>query len=391
MIKKLQNKILLIIFLAISIPLIILVSLSTYSYYSNTIRSVNFMINRVYERKGLENKEVQINEINGVYYIKINGSNIIDSSDNMTDEINEYALIISNKNKEEGIINNYIYKIRKQMNSNNIYEIYLVESSDSIKSINVVIVVAITFTCLMIGLIYLLSWYISKLIIKPVEDTFDKQVEFISDASHELKTPLAVIQANADVLEGEIGNNKWLSYIQNETDNMSKLINEMLLLTKNDNIDSIRKPEEFNLSDEINFVTSSFESMAYEKEVNIKTDIDDNIITNKFNKDDIDHILSTLIDNAIKHTDKKKKVMVEMKKYKDHITINIKNEGEEIPIEEREKIFDRFYRIDKSRNRNEKRYGLGLAIAKSMVLKNNGTISVDCRDGITNFIVNLPL
>lgn len=391
MIKKLQNKILLIILLAISIPLIILVSLSTYSYYSNTIRSVNFMINRVYERKGLENKEVQINEINGVYYIKINGSNIIDSSDNMTDEINEYALIISNKNKEEGIINNYIYKIRKQMNSNNIYEIYLVESSDSIKSINVVIVVAITFTCLMIGLIYLLSWYISKLIIKPVEDTFDKQVEFISDASHELKTPLAVIQANADVLEGEIGNNKWLSYIQNETDNMSKLINEMLLLTKNDNIDSIRKPEEFNLSDEINFVTSSFESMAYEKEVNIKTDIDDNIITNKFNKDDIDHILSTLIDNAIKHTDKKKKVMVEMKKYKDHITINIKNEGEEIPIEEREKIFDRFYRIDKSRNRNEKRYGLGLAIAKSMVLKNNGTISVDCRDGITNFIVNLPL
>lgn len=391
MIKKLQNKILLIILLAISIPLIILVSLSTYSYYSNTIRSVNFMINRVYERKGLENKEVQINEINGVYYIKINGSNIIDSSDNMTDEINEYALIISNKNKEEGIINNYIYKIRKQMNSNNIYEIYLVESSDSIKSINVVIVVAITFTCLMIGLIYLLSWYISKLIIKPVEDTFGKQVEFISDASHELKTPLAVIQANADVLEGEIGNNKWLSYIQNETDNMSKLINEMLLLTKNDNIDSIRKPEEFNLSDEINFVTSSFESMAYEKKVNIKTDIDDNIITNKFNKDDIDHILSTLIDNAIKHTDKKKKVMVEMKKYKDHITINIKNEGEEIPIEEREKIFDRFYRIDKSRNRNEKRYGLGLAIAKSMVLKNNGTISVDCRDGITNFIVNLPL
>ena len=73
------------------------------------------------------------------------------------------------------------------------------------------------------------------------------------------------------------------------------------------------------------------------------------------------------------------------------IEINVKNKGEEIPLSERDKIFDRFYRIDKSRNRNEKRYGLGLSIAKSTVLKNNGTISVDYREGFTIFKVKLPI
>ena len=238
---------------------------------------------------------------------------------------------------------------------------------------------------------YILSNKISKTIVKPVEETIEKQKDFISDASHELKTPIAVIQANSDVLEGEIGNNKWLTYIQNECDNMSKLINEMLLLSKMENIDLQREKEEFNLSEEIELNVSSFESMAFDNNVKLKTEIEENIITHDFNRSDIKHIISTLVDNAIKHTKKNKKVIVELKKVKDNIIINVKNEGEEIKEEDREKIFERFYRVDKSRNRNEKRYGLGLSIAKSIVLKNNGEISVDCSNGITTFTTKLPI
>ena len=240
-------------------------------------------------------------------------------------------------------------------------------------------------------LVYILSRKIATLIVKPVDDTFNKQIDFISDASHELKTPLAVIQANTDVLEGEIGKNKWLSYIQNETDNMSRLINELLLLTKIENIDKLREKEKFNISNHIELIVSSFESIAYEKKVKIETDIEKDINSENFSKDDITHILSTLIDNAIKHTEEKKKVIIELKRIKDKLLINIKNKGQEIPVSEREKIFDRFYRIDKSRNRNEKRYGLGLSIAKATILKNNGTISVDYKDGYTIFTVELPL
>ena len=131
--------------------------------------------------------------------------------------------------------------------------------------------------------------------------------------------------------------------------------------------------------------------MAFEKNIKVQNEIEKDIITNNFNKEDITHIMSTLIDNAIKHTEEKKKVIVELKKQKDKIIINVKNKGEEIPVEERNKIFDRFYRIDKSRNRNKKRYGLGLSIAKATVLKNNGTIEVDYKDGYTIFKVELPI
>ena len=240
----------------------------------------------------------------------------------------------------------------------------------------------------MIG-IYIIAQKVSKMIVKPVEETFEKQKQFISDASHELKTPLAVIEANADVLENEIGTNKWIGYIQNETDSMDQLINELLLLAKIENIDNLKEYKPINVSKEIEIILSMFESMAYEKQVSIKSNIHENIIMNG-NKEDIEHIVSTLTDNAIKHTDAKKEIQVELKKEKNEIILEVKNMGDPIPEEEREKIFERFYRVDKSRNRKEKRYGLGLAIAKSTIEKYNGKIEVFYKDNFTVFKVTIP-
>lgn len=219
---------------------------------------------------------------------------------------------------------------------------------------------------------------------------FEKQKQFISDASHELKTPLAVIEANTDVLEGQVGNNKWINYIQNEIDSMNKLINELLLLTKIENIGGIKEYNEFDISKETEIIVSMFESMAYEKNVLLKSEIQEKLMLNG-NKADVEHILSTLIDNAIKHTEKSKEVIVELKKNKNNIIWQVKNMGEPIPEGEREKIFERFYRIDKSRNRNEKRYGLGLAIAKSTVQRYNGNIEVSYKNGFTTFKVVIQI
>ena len=205
-----------------------------------------------------------------------------------------------------------------------------------------------------------------------------------------MKTPLAVIEANADVLENEVKNNKWIQYIQNEIESMNTLINELLTLTKIENIDNMRELKQINLSKELEIIVAMFESMAYEKEVIIKSNIKKNIET-KANKEDIEHIVSTLLDNAIKHTKSKEQVIVELYREKNNIVIQIKNYGDPIPEDEREKIFERFYRIDKSRNRKEKRYGLGLAIAKSTVEKYNGKIEVLYKDNFTIFKVNMPV
>ena len=132
-----------------------------------------------------------------------------------------------------------------------------------------------------------------------------------------------------------------------------------------------------------------FESMAYEKQVRIKYELGEDIIMNG-NKEDIEHIVSTLTDNAIKHTKPTKEIIVILKKEKNEIILEVKNIGEPIPEEEREKIFERFYRIDKSRNRKEKRYGLGLAIAKSIIEKYNGKIEIFYKDNFTVFKVTIP-
>ena len=396
MINKLTKKISFIIYFAITVPLLFIVTTFTISYYNSTIRSNSMFVDRVFvEPKGgpddKREDRFETIKMDGVYSVTIVDGKITDSSEDISDEVKEYALKVINNNKQDGIIGNYIYNKRVHNMKDNGNTVILIESSNEISKLNIVIISSVVITGGLIILIYILSKRIAKMIVKPVEETFEKQIEFISDASHELKTPLAVIQANSDVLEGEIGKNKWLSYIQNETDNMGKLISELLLLTRIENVDKLRNPEKFNISDHIELVVSSFESMAFEKKVKIENKIQKDVVVDKFNKDDITHILSTLIDNAIKHTDEKNKVIVEFNKNKESLEINVKNKGIEIPVEERDKIFDRFYRIDKSRNRNEKRYGLGLAIAKSTVIKNNGTIKVDYKDGYTIFSVKLPL
>ena len=170
---------------------------------------------------------------------------------------------------------------------------------------------------------------------------------------------------------------------------MNKLISELLLLAKIENVDNIKEYTELNLSKEIEITLSMFESMAFEKGVTIESNITEDI-TIKGNKEDIKHIVSTLTDNAIKHTESEKKIVVNLKKEKNEIIFEVKNMGDPIPEEEREKIFERFYRIDKSRNRQEKRYGLGLAIAKSTIEKYNGKIEVDYKDGFTIFKVIIP-
>ena len=136
-------------------------------------------------------------------------------------------------------------------------------------------------------------------------------------------------------------------------------------------------------------MVSVFESMAYERKVILKSNIEKGI-SFYGNAEDVQHILSTLLDNAIHHTKEQGEVEVTFAREKNDLVWKVQNQGEEIPEAEREKIFERFYRVDKARNRKEKRYGLGLAIAKSTVKKYAGKITVDCKDGKTIFQVQIP-
>ena len=345
---------------------------------------------KVFEDSKINNNKINSNDkfsfdIEGIYKLEIKENEITRESNDVVDEVRNYALEISKQNSEEGFIGNYVYKVRKF--GTNVKEITMMENENAISRLNHTFIMMTVLGISIIVIIYIIAKNISKLIVKPVEESFEKQKQFVSDASHELKTPLAVIEANADVLQSKQGDSKWLGYIQNEVQSMNKLVNDLLVLAKMENTNTINK-QKFNISKEVEMSVAVFESMIYEKNITLETNIDENIIFNG-DSEDIKHIISILLDNAIKHTEKGNKIIVNFEKEKNDVKIEVKNQGEPIAEEDRERIFERFYRIDKARNRSEKRYGLGLSIAKSIVDKYKGTIKANSKDGYTSFVVRI--
>ena len=405
MISKLKKKIFWILMVSISTVLIGAIIIFAYINYRSSINAATSIMEKVNDFGKIQenivppeneqkiddesNKpprgEIKLDaQLDDTYYYIIEDGTIINKSESDSEEIENMAIKISKKKTENGFIENYIYKVSKGRNDSKI--VMLMKNENVIKRIRIIFVLS-GIACLVVLIItYFISRNVSTIIVRPVEETIEKQKQFISDASHELKTPLAVIEANADVLESEVGSSKWMGYIQSEISSMDKLINNLLLLAKTEREPSLNINEEINLSEEIMLTCSMFESMAYEKSIKINYNIEDDVKIGAY-REDIKQVVSILVDNAIKHTKEDGNIFIELQKERNGILIQVKNEGEPIPEGERNKIFERFYRVDKSRNRKEKRYGLGLAIAKSIVEKYNGKIDVLCQNGVTNFRV----
>ena len=398
MIKKLESKVFWILMVSISTIVLGVIILFAILNYNNTINAATSMLDRFDNFFKMPNDErTQTNnddnrmeiDLSETYTYIIENGKIVDSIGNKNEDIEQYVYKAYKQNKEKGIVGNYVYKVRTSKMKDERATIILMEDESVVTRIKFIYIYAISGSIISIIIAYAISKKVSNMIVKPVKETMEGQKRFISDASHELKTPLAVIEANADVLESNIGKSKWMEYIQSEIASMDKLINNLLFLAKVENVKELKEKENFDLTQEVKMTVSIFESMAYERKVKIEDKIEENVSFNG-NKEDIKQVLSVLIENAIMHTKENGKIVVELNKEKGATVLQVSNEGEEIPKEEREKIFERFYRVDKSRNRKEKRYGLGLAIAKSIVVEGyNGKIGVDCKDGITTFKVTL--
>lgn len=221
--------------------------------------------------------------------------------------------------------------------------------------------------------------------IEPIENAFEKQRQFVADASHELKTPVAVILASAEAMEKD-GNPKWLGNIEEEAVRMNQLITDLLDLTRSEQNQA--ELECVNLSAAAAKQCAIQEAVMFEKNILLEEQIDKGIYV-KGTQPQLVQVAAILLDNAVSHSTGT--VKVSLKEDSGKACLSVANTGAPIPEEEREKIFERFYRADSSRNRSSNRYGLGLAIAKNIVTGFKGTISVDCGKGWTVFRVFLPL
>ena len=401
--KELNRKVFKTIFCILSLFIITGIVIYNVSSYKKEYESVKRTLKMVEERsknepRGFNNFVPEPRERNfdnmmimdyEVYTVKLSNSKIekiISHSNDTSDfDIENIAKIIIGKNKGISIgnlySNNYSYNYTDNtvivINTNNINKklmLVLIES----------IIALIGFEII----IYYISKMLTKRITKPANESFLKQKEFIADASHELKTPLAVIMASSDELKSDKKNAKYIDNIKYESERMNTLIKSLLDLSKLENGVSINSYKEENISKIIERVSLTFEGIAFEQDIKIKTNIEDDIIF-KCSKEEIEKLISIILDNAIKHSYKKSSVIVNVNKDKNNINIEIINFGDPIKSGDEEKIFERFYRADKSRNRDANRYGLGLAIAKNIVINHNGTIRANSKDGKTSFIINL--
>ena len=231
---------------------------------------------------------------------------------------------------------------------------------------------------------FFVSNIIAGKIVKPMEQSYLKQKQFTSDAGHELKTPVAAVNANIEILRREIGENQWLNNISFENKRMEQLVLELLELANNEN--TKMQMEQLDFSKMVTGAILPLEAAAYEKNIVFKTDIDEQIII-QGNKAKLEQLVTILVDNAVSHTEKGE-VQIHLNRQKDKTVLSITNPGAEIPVLEREKIFERFYRIDDA-HASDGHFGLGLAIAKSIVQAHNGIINVNCPPDLVCFTVKL--
>ena len=326
-----------------------------------------------------------------IYTLLLNNDNsikdVINLSNNNIDTNSIKLLgqsILNNNNIKKEYIGNIYFNKYSYIYSNSKYLI-IIDNSSIQNSLYNYLLISLSLFILFEVIVYLISMILTSWIIKPVIRSFEAQKEFIADASHELKTPLSVIMASSEALEDNPNEVKWLNNIKSEANRMNILIKNLLELA------SLEKKETYILKEEdlskvVELAVLTFDAKAYECDIKLESKIASNIKFN-FNTYSINELVEILLDNALKHADKKSTIVVSLKEQGNNIILSVTDTGDTIPKGEEEKIFERFYRLDKSRSRKENRYGLGLAIAKNIVINHNGKISAESVGKVTTFKV----
>ena len=300
------------------------------------------------------------------------------------DELVEIARQVLEKNKDEGQIGELSFVVRTRPGYT---LVAFLDNTFANSSMDMLIRNFLIVGTSALVVLFFISLFISKLIIRPLAENDKRQKQFISDASHELKTPISVISANADMLSREIGDNEWLSNIQYENERMGTLVRQLLDLSRAENAEI--PMEQIDLSRVVAGDALAFESLAYDNGRTINSSIEDNIHI-MGNRTQLEQLVSVLLDNAIRYSTENG-IEVFLKRQAHNAVLTVSNEGEEIPPEKIEHLFDRFYRVDEVRNSEDNHYGLGLSIARAVTERHKGKIEVSCTGGKVVFTVTLPV
>ncbi|MBP5230164.1 MAG: HAMP domain-containing histidine kinase [Clostridia bacterium] len=231
------------------------------------------------------------------------------------------------------------------------------------------------------------SIFVARRIVRPLEENDRRQKRFVSDAGHELKTPIAVISANSELLKREVGENEWLANIDYENERMCDLVKQLLTLSKAENGEMPKEP--VDLSKLVDGEALPFETLAFEKGKRIASKIEPGLVA-EGNPNQLRQLVSILLDNALAHGTGDE-IGLSLHKERHHAVLTVSNESPEMSAEQLSHLFERFYRTDEARSEADSHYGLGLSIAKAVAEAHGGEIRAEYRDGKAVFTAFLPV
>lgn len=308
-----------------------------------------------------------------------------------SDQAQQYALELFQKGKKEGFLNHYKYRCIEDPSdkTNRCLYIFLDCEQDFI-TFRSFLFSSIFFSLLGLLVVFLLVVFFSGKALLPVSESYAKQKRFITDASHELKTPLTIIDANTEILEMTGEENEWTQSIRNQVRRLTDLTEKLVFLSRMDEENHTLHPVDFSLSDALDDTLSLFYAVTQANKLSLQCDIEPDL-TLRGDEGLIRQMFSLLIDNAMKYTSGSGEIRIALKGGGRSRRLTIWNTVDEIAPGNHNELFDRFYRQDASRNSQTGGHGIGLSVVQTIVHAHHGKINCHSADAHSiQFTITLP-
>ena len=293
------------------------------------------------------------------------------------DEAKLYATTAFENRSEDGYFEDYKY--RAIHHEEKVVYIFL-DASRELDAFRSFLTSSIVTSIAGVLIIFALIFILAGRIFKPITESYEKQRRFITDAGHELKTPLAIIEANAEVIEMESGESQWTSSIKKQAGRLSRLTENLVQLSRMQEASQSSTHSVFSLSDIVSEVAESWLAVAETKGKSLVYHAEPDILI-RGSKNDIAQLVSILLDNAIKYSSRRGDIILNLEKIPLGTELTVSNSVDEIETGNLNVLFNRFYRRDNSRNSGKGGFGIGLSLAKSIVQNHKGKISARSDNG----------
>ncbi len=389
MIEKLQKRFIKIISISVLLTMVLLCTISLFANYNSMkqseISTLEIIVSNSYRMpKDRPNEDYYTTRYFTLRFNsegKLSEANLSNITKVNNDQTDEYIEIALDNGEGYGYKNGYRFLVEK--NGDNRYMATFLDVEKEIIQFKKTAFYTVLAAMICSLLIIILSVAYSKKIVYPYIENDRRQKEFITNASHELKTPITTINASLNLLKTEIGDNKWLNASIKQTNNLSSLVNELVTLNKLNEEKEIIK-ENFDISESVFETVDYFIALSKTKNIEIVTNCKENLMY-LGNEENIRRLISILLDNAIKYSDEDTTIKLNVTSENNGFIISCLNTCSSLNKEDLKYLFDRFYRSDKSHNKKTNGYGLGLAIAKAICQKHNGDLSVSLNDNVVEF------